>query len=328
MIQMPETMTFTDKKFSMILYAAPGVGKTTLALSAPKPVLIDFDRGISRVKAYHRKATMVCKTYEEVLADIQSPEIADFETFIIDTGGAFVTYLQDWAMRTNPAQNRQKNGALSPKGFGAVKQEFQRFTNQIRDVMQKNVIYVFHSDEQKDKDGNPIQRLLCEGAVRNTVWQPCDFGGYMQMIGNRRVVSFTPESEFFAKGCYGIEGQREIPTLTRPTDQNDFLTRLFDEARANIEADNDAYAPMRKQYDETMAAVHQALDAITDAQTATDAATFVAGLTHALTSQKEARALLKGKTDSLGLKYSKEAGGYTAQNAQEAPKEEKPQEVA
>ena len=328
MIQMPETMTFTDKNFSMILYGAPGLGKTTLALSAPKPILIDFDHGISRVKAYHRKATMVCKTYEEVLADIQSPEIADFETIVIDTGGAFVSYLQDWAMRTNPAQNRQKNGALSLKGFGAVKQEFQRFTNQIRDVMQKNVIYVFHSDEQKDKDGNPIQRLLCEGAVRNTVWQPCDFGGYMQMIGNRRVVSFTPETEFFAKGCYGIEGQREIPTLTRPTDQNDFLTRLFDEARANIEADNDAYAPMRKQYDETMAAVHQALDAITDAQTATDAANFIAGLTHALTSQKEARALLKDKTDSLGLKYSKEAGGYTAQNVQEAPKEEKPQEVA
>ena len=124
MIQMPETMTFTDKNFSMILYGAPGLGKPTLALSAPKPILIDFDHGISRVKAYHRKATMVCKTYEEVLADIQSPEIADFETIVIDTGGAFVSYLQDWAMRTNPAQNRQKNGALSLKGFGAVKQEF------------------------------------------------------------------------------------------------------------------------------------------------------------------------------------------------------------
>lgn len=328
MIQMPETMTFTDKNFSMILYGAPGLGKTTLALSAPNPILIDFDHGISRVKAYHRRATMVCKTYEEVLADIQSPEIADFETIVIDTGGAFVTYLQDWAMRTNPAQNRQKNGALSLKGFGAVKQEFQRFTSHIRDVMQKNVIYVFHSDEQKDKDGNPIQRLLCEGAVRNTVWQPCDFGGYMQMIGNRRVISFTPESEFFAKGCYGIEGQREIPTLTRPTDQNDFLTRLFAEAKANIEADNDAYAPMRKQYDETMAIVMQALDAITDANTATEAAKFIAELPHALTSQKEARALLKEKTDSLSLKYSKETGGYVSQNAQEGTGEAKPQEVA
>lgn len=311
MICKPETMTFTEKNFSMILYAAPGVGKTTLALSAPSPILIDFDRGISRVKAYHRRDTMMCTTYEEVLQDIASPDLADYKTVVIDTGGSFVTYLQDWAMRTNPAQNRQKNGALSLKGFGAVKSEFQRFTGQIRDVMRKNVIYVFHSDEQKDKDGNPIQRLLCEGAVRNVVWQPCDFGGYMQMIGNRRVISFTPETEFFAKGCYGIEGTREIPTL-RPTDPNDFLTRLFEEARANIEADNAAYAPMREQYESVMADVRHALGAVTDAETATAAAEYIGALEHALTSQKEARALLMEKTASLGLKYSKEAGGYVA----------------
>lgn len=314
MITLPEEMTFTDKNFSMILYGPPGIGKTTLALSAPDPILIDFDHGISRVKAQHRKATMVCKTYEEVLSDVERPEIASFRTFVIDTGGSFVTYLQDWAMRTNPAQNRQKNGALSLKGFGAVKQEFQRFTGYVRDVMRKNIIYVFHSDEQKDKDGNPIQRLLCEGAVRNIVWQPCDFGGYMQMIGTRRVISFTPETEFFAKGCYGIEGQREIPTL-RQTDTNDFLTRLFEEARSNIEADNEAFAPVREQYKQTMQSVRNALDAVTDAQTATDAASYVASLTHVLTSQKEARALLKEKTDSIGLKWNKETGKYEAQEA-------------
>ena len=314
MITLPEEMTFTDKNFSMILYGPPGIGKTTLALSAPDPILIDFDHGISRVKAQHRKATMVCKTYEEVLSDVERPEIVSFKTFVIDTGGSFVTYLQDWAMRTNPAQNRQKNGALSLKGFGAVKQEFQRFTGYVRDVMRKNIIYVFHSDEQKDKDGNPIQRLLCEGAVRNIVWQPCDFGGYMQMIGTRRVISFTPETEFFAKGCYGIEGQREIPTL-RQTDTNDFLTRLFEEARSNIEADNESFAPVREQYKQTMQSVRNALDAITDAQTATDAAYYVASLTHVLTSQKEARALLKEKTDSIGLKWNKETGKYEAQEA-------------
>lgn len=314
MITLPEEMNFTDKNFSMILYGPPGIGKTTLALSAPDPILIDFDHGISRVKAQHRKATMVCKTYEEVLSDVERPEIASFKTFVIDTGGSFVTYLQDWAMRTNPAQNRQKNGALSLKGFGAVKQEFQRFTGYVRDVIRKNIIYVFHSDEQKDKDGNTIQRLLCDGAVRNIVWQPCDFGGYMQMIGTRRVISFTPETEFFAKGCYGIEGQREIPTL-RQTDTNDFLTRLFEEARSNIEADNEAFAPVREQYKQTMKSVRDALDAVTDAQTATDAASYVASLTHVLTSQKEARALLKEKTYSIGLKWNKETGKYEAQEA-------------
>ena len=314
MIKQPIDMSFSDKKFSMILYGSPGLGKTTLALSAPSPVLIDFDRGVSRVKAYHRKTTIMCSTYEEVLEDIRSPEIKDCQTIIIDTGGSFVTYLQDWAMRTNPAQNRQKNGALSLKGFGAVKQEFQRFTNMVRDTMNKNIIYIFHSDEQKDKDGNPMQRLQCEGAARNLVWQPCDLGAYMQMIGNRRVVNFTPTDEFFAKGCYGIDGQREVPTIGL-TDKNDFLARLFDEARANIDAENDAFIPIKEQYDAVMADAREIIAAINTAEEANAAAEILPNLEHALTSKKECGALLNERAKEIGLVWDKTNTKYISSEA-------------
>lgn len=309
MIKQPTELTFNDKKFSMILYGAPGVGKTTLALSAPSPVLIDFDKGVSRVKAYHRKLTIVSQTYEEVLSDVESPEIKECETIIIDTGGSFVSYLQDWAMRDNPAVNRQKNGAISLKGFGAVKQEFQRFTNYVRDVMNKNVIYVFHSDEQKDKDGNPQQRLLCEGAARNIVWQPCDFGGYVQMIGTTRVVTFTPTQEFFAKGCYGIEGQFNVPTVG-PNDKNEFLTNLFAKARANIAAENDAFAHLKEKYDEVMAKVNEIVSGIKTVEDANAAATSIPAMEHALTSKKEASALLSAKTKELGFTWDKDNKTY------------------
>lgn len=309
MIIQPIDMEFSDKKFSLILYGPPGIGKTTLALSAPDPILIDFDRGVSRVKAYHRKPTIVCNTYEEVLEDIRSPKVRDCQTLIIDTGGSFVTYLQDWAMRTNPTVNRQKNGALSLKGFGAVKQEFQRFTNMVRDTMNKNIIYVFHSDEQKDKDGNPMQRLQCEGAARNLVWQPCDLGAYMQMIGNRRIISFTPTDEFFAKGCYGIDGQREVPTIGL-TDKNDFLTRLFDEARANIDAENDAFIPIKQQYDAVMEEVREIILEINSAEEANVAAAMIPSMDHALTSKKEASALLNARAKELGLIWDKDGKCY------------------
>ncbi len=315
MIKQANELTFGDKKFSMILYGAPGVGKTTLALSAPNPVLIDFDKGVSRVKAYHRRLTIVCDTYEEVLNDIQATEIKDCETIIIDTGGSFVSYLQDYVMRENPAVNKQKNGAISLKGFGAVKQEFQRFTNMVRDVMNKNVIYVFHSDEQKDKDGNPQQRLLCEGAARNIVWQPCDFGGYVQMIGNTRVVTFTPTQEFFAKGCYGIEGQFNVPSIG-PADKNEFLTNLFEKARANIEADNEAFAPLKEQYDATMIEVRKILDNIKTVDDANAAVASLPSLNHALTSKKEASALLSEKAKELGFTWDKASKGYVVPTAE------------
>lgn len=313
MIKKPEEMTFSDKKFSMLLYGAPGVGKTTLALSAPDPIIIDFDRGMSRVKAQHRKTAIFCDNYEEVLTDIKSPEVSDCQTLIIDTGGSFVTFLQDWAMRTNPTVNRQKNGAISLKGFGAVKSEFSRFTSMVKDVMNKNIIYVFHSQEQQDKDGNAQQRLMCEGAAKNIVWTPCDFGGYVQMIGDQRVICFSPEQEFFAKGCHGINGKYTIPNLG-DADSNDFLTRIFDKAKANIEAENEAFAPIREQYDKTMIQVQDIIENIVDAETANAAVSSIPALEHVLTSEKEARAMLKARTDELDLKYTK-SGGYVPKEA-------------
>lgn len=91
MIVQPNEMSFADKNFSMIIYGPPGVGKSTLALSAPDPVLIDFDGGIARVKAYHRKTTIQCQNYEEVLKDLNSDAVRNCKTIIVDTGGSFIT---------------------------------------------------------------------------------------------------------------------------------------------------------------------------------------------------------------------------------------------
>jgi shikimate kinase len=322
MIKHPSEMNFSEKNFSMILYGPPGVGKTTLALSAPDPVLIDFDRGVSRVKAAHRKLTVVCADYEDVLADLHDPAVEDCKTLIIDTGGSFITFLQDWSMRKDPAKNRNKDGSFSLKGWGAVKTEFVRFNGMIRDIMNKNVIYVFHSNEEKDKDGRPMQRLQCEGAARNLVWQPCDLGGYVQMIGNKRHVSFTPEEEFFAKGCYGIEGRREIPTLLK-TEKNEFLSRLIHEARANITAEAEVFATEKSEYESIMKDIVHLIDGIQSADDANDVAKSIPGMNHVLTSKSEASALLKTKTQSLNLAWSKTDRRYVPADGGGAAGDEK-----
>lgn len=309
MIVKPENMSFDSKKFSMILYGSPGVGKTTLALSAPDPVLIDFDRGMSRVKAQHRKPAIFCDTYEDVLKDLESPELKNFQTVVVDTGGSFITYLQDWAMRTNPAQNKQKNGGISLKGFGAVKSEFVRFTGYVKDTLNKNLIYVFHSQEQTDKDGNTQVRLMCEGAAKNIVWTPCDFGGYVQMIGEQRVIGFTPEQEYFAKGCHGIKGRIVVPELGL-ADENNFIARIFEKAKANIAEEAEAYAPIKARYERVMATVRQMVDAIVDEESAGKVMADVQALDHASTSLKESSKMIQEKAASLGLQYSKSAGGF------------------
>lgn len=307
MIVKPENMDFSNQNFAMIIYGQPGIGKSSLACSAPNPVMIDFDNGISRIKADHRCPTSICSNYEEVLEDIKG--MKEFDTIIIDTGGSFVTYLKDWAFRTQDGCRTRTGAPNTLKIFGAVKNEFARLTEEIKNVMKKNVIYVFHSVESENADGSPYQRLLCEGSAKNTVWTPCDFGAYMTMLGNKRTLYFTPQDEFFAKGTHGITGKREVPDYATGV-KNDFITKLFDEARANIKHENDVFLPQKEQYERVMATAQTVIDSVTDAASANAAAEVIKGYAHALTSQKECSVKLRDKATSLGLKYSKDAGGF------------------
>ena len=195
------------------------------------------------------------------------------------------------------------------KIFGAVKTEFARLTDEIKNLMHKNVIYVFHSVESENADGTPYQRLLCEGSAKNTVWTPCDFGAYMTMLDNKRTLYFTPQDSFFAKGTHGIVGRRDIPELA-PGAKNDFITKLFEEARSNIEHENDAFVAQKEQYERVMHEVKIVVDSVKDADTANKAIAELKGYAHALTSQKEASVMLNNKAASIGLKFSRESGSY------------------
>ncbi|MCQ4949350.1 ATP-binding protein [Bittarella massiliensis (ex Durand et al. 2017)] len=307
-ILQPAEMDFSNQKFSMIISGSPGIGKTTLALSAPDPVLIDFDKGVARVRAAHRKTTIEADTYEEVLKDLESPQVKACQTIVIDTGGSFVTYLQDWAMRDNPSLNRQKNGAISLKGFGAVKAEFVRFTNWLKYTLNKNIIYVFHTVEQRDGDVTR-QRLLCEGAARDIVWQPCDLGCFMQMVGEDRLVGFTPTEQYFAKGCYGVQGLLKLPRLDDGV-PNDFLSRLFERARENIRQEAEAHRGEQEAYEAAMEQARDLIEGIRDPATALETAHQLKKLSHHLTSEREAKALLAAKIKALGMHWDREAGAY------------------
>lgn len=304
----PENMDFSDKKFYLVLAGSPGVGKTTLAMSAPNPILFDFDKGVCRLKAEHRGMTAMDDTYEDFLADLNSAEYKAAETIVIDTVGSLIDLMKPWAMKQD--SKAAKDGRAM---FGVIKQEFSRLMAQIRNVDKKNIVCIFHTTEQQSGD-TVKTRLSCEGSVKDIVWTPADLGCYMRPVGGRRKLGFTPCDEYFAKSCYGIFGNMDVPELKDGV-KNTFLTDLFNTARDNIKAEMQVYNGASTAYENAMKIGKKMIDDAKDAETLSIAASTISGLDHALTSKAELGKLIGTKAKALGLTYSKEANGYVPVSA-------------
>ena len=310
-IKRPDQMDFTQKTFTMIISGSPGIGKTTLALSAPDPILFDLDRGISRVRAEHRCLTSEAADYEDLLLDMESDEYKAAKTIVLDTGGSLIQLMQPWAKKQDPKASRDGRAM-----FGVIKREFDRLTHQIRTIDKKNCIIVFHTTEVQKGD-TITQRLSCEGSAKDIVWTPADLGCYMHVMGKKRLLGFTPTEEYFAKSCYGIGGLREVPEL-KPGEPNDYLTRLFNEARANIAEEMKTYTQDRYLYDEAMAAGRALIADTASIEQLNETAKDLGTLWHALTSRRELAAALNEKAEQLGAKWDKEAKKYVQADAHAA----------
>lgn len=321
MIQEGYKMDFSNQTFGVILYGAPGVGKTTLSMSdgnnGADTLLIDLEHGIGRTNPLHRMNTKVlsASTYEEVLSDLDTEAAKAAKTIVIDTAGSLVEYLKDWAMRTKPGAKTQRGEWNGLKGFGFVKSELDSFVNKIKTVMNKNIVFIFHADEKVDRDGNPIQRLRCEGSFRNTVWTGIDFGCLIQMQGGKRFANFSPDDDNPAKGCHGIEGKIEIPKLSE-TVKNDFLANLFDTARRNMQQETDSVAQTIKTYQTIIADVGEMVKGVSDADSANACLKVIGAMEHVLTSKKECGKMLNDRCKAIGLTYQKATLSYVAGDGQ------------
>lgn len=300
----PENMDFSNKNIIVIISGLPGVGKTTLALSAPDVLLIDADEGMARVKPEHRKDSSISKTYEELLEDLKSAE-GQYKTVVIDTGGALIEMLKDWAIRSEPTASK-KSGGFSQQGYGFVKTEFLRLSAELRKKF--NVIFLFH--ESKDKQDESIfYDIVCEGSAKTMVWQPADLGAHLHIVNGERYLGFTPTMNYNAKAAYGIKGLVKVPEL-KDGEKNDFMTRLFLKVKENIASESAALKPMQEAYESAIAAGRAIIDGVDTPEKALPALTEIRALPHSLTSQKELEAAFKAKTKELGYAYNKDAKAY------------------
>lgn len=307
MIKKPNEVVANTKKIRLLIAGFPGIGKTTLALSAPKPLHIDVDRGVDRVQAKNRCDFIQPETYEGLLEDLNG-DLSDYETLVFDTGGKLLDLMKPYVIRQD-SKNGQKDGqTLSIKGYGAVGKEFQRLMDYAFYQLNKNVVVIFHAKEEKDGDATKL-RILVEGSTKDNVWQPMDLGGFMEMYNNKRTIGFSNCERYFAKGTHGIQGIIELPNLDDPSVPNDFLTKLFKQVNQNILDEQKYFEEQKKKYEAVMNEVVPMIEAMT-IDTVDQVVEKMKTVNHVLTSEKELKHKFKERIMELNLGWNKDTKKY------------------
>lgn len=305
MIKKPAEMINELNKFRVLIAGYPGIGKTTLGLSAPKPLLIDVDFGINRTMASVRKDYIQPETYEELLSDLKG-DLSDYETIVVDTGGKLLELMKNYVIK-NDIKNAKKDGTLSLQGYGSVAREFTKFMNYIYFELRKHCVIIFHAVEEKQDEETKL-RILVEGSTKNTVWQNVELGGFIEMRGNKKTIGFDNCERYFAKSSFGIKGSHIIPELDGSI-PNDFLTKLFDQANKNIQEESKVFEAERKEYQEVMDKYVPVIEEMT-VENVQEISDLMQTIDHKLTSKKELTARFKERLNSLNMQWNKETKQY------------------
>lgn len=310
LFKQPNELTI-NSTIKMLVYGQPGIGKSTLALSAPQPVLFDFDGGVSRINKAHQCPTLQVESWEQVndaLAEIENGEV-QCSTIVMDTAGKLLDYMSDYIMRTDPKM-RMRDGSLALKGYGQRKVMFTSLIKRVA-IMGKHIVFVAH--EKEDKDGETrIVRPDMSGSSLGDLLKELDLVGYMQAYGKDRTICWSPQERFYAKNTCNLPAFEKLPVIIDEnggiTGNNDFLTNTF-KSYADYLAQQ---AEVGNQYTALMEQITADVAAIKDAKSSDAFVKKMCSYDHIWDSKARARVMLVERTKELGLTYNKATKKYEA----------------
>jgi hypothetical protein len=231
----PATEPIPTENIVLTIYAAPGLGKTSLAFTAAHPLLLDADKGSHR--ACNIKDRVIINTWGDAVG-LTAEDIEPFSTVVVDTAGTLISKLMAQLIRNDP-KNAGPYGGMSGKGWGNVNSAIEVLIQNIIGA-KKDLVIVCHMDEQ-DKNGEITERIDASGKPRNMIYRVSDaMCRIRQNPDGSRYLDFDPR-----EGGYG-KNPAQLPKVpfSHPDKAPDTLAKVIqtikDELNHQTEAQADA----------------------------------------------------------------------------------------
>ena len=301
-----KTLSPLAKAEKMMIYGQAGMGKSTVALSAPKPLLLDFDNGVKRMNMAHLENidTVQVTSWNDVQQVLQE-DLSDYQTMVVDTIGKMMDFIITY-----------KCGSRQPsiRDWSGINAEFSWMARTLSSL-NKHIIFVAHRDTRKEGDDTVFIPALREKSY-NSIVTELDLLGYLEMKSERgiqrRTITFDPTSRNDGKNTCNLPSVMEVPTILdkngNPTAKNDFITtRIINSYLGMLAAKKEA----QEKYDKVIEEIKESIEFITDANSANEFASHINEFEHVGSSLMKARSLFAAKVNSLGLVFDKETKTYS-----------------
>jgi len=208
------------------IYGAPGTGKSTLAMSAHKCLLVDFDRGAHR--SQFRSDVVIPQFWDEA-CDLLNSDLAGYETIAVDTVGTALDMLTTHIIGVNSRMGKPSGGLTLP-GWGELKAEFTSWIKKLRSLG-KNVIFICHDKE--DKRGDELYvRPDIQGGSYGEIFKVSDAIGYLKTQGSHTVIDFSPHEDSIGKNP-GVLDQLQIGDFNE-ADSADTLEQIIEACKLTM----------------------------------------------------------------------------------------------
>ena len=273
------------------IYSQPGLGKTSLAYTASRPLLLDFDKGAYR--AVERKDVVQVTDWRDV-AGMAAGDIAEYDTIIIDTVGKALESLTQDILRQNSKLGF--GGALNQQGWGQLGVKFGAFLRMLRGFG-KDVILIAHMDEQKDGDAIK-ERLKISGGSKDLVLTDSDAIARISVVNRERHLIFSPTETSFGKDPAQIDSM-PIPDASRP-EYADCLERIISEIKEKLNSLSEEQVARKGEVEWFKQAVPNMKDA--------EAINAVLG--RAKKAGRDVAKMVVDRATELGLHFDPEAKAY------------------